>query len=78
MHTLSHINVSEFQSLLRSVAIPSDTKVTVTFEDEPVALAVLRQQKGLEALRKLRGSGNGRLMAALMRERVKERKRDRR
>jgi hypothetical protein len=73
MATLVHITLSEFQSLLRFVTLPSETKVTVTFEDEQSAVTVLKRQKALEAMRKLRGSGNGNLVTALLQERERER-----
>ena len=75
MTTLTHITLSEFQWLLRGVALPSETKVTVTFEDEQTAVAILRRQKTMDAMRKLRGSGNGKLVTALLHEREQERER---
>lgn len=75
MTTLAHITLSEFQWLVRGIALPSETKVTVTFEDDQTAVAIARRQKAMEAMRKLRGSGNGKLVTALLHEREQERER---
>ena len=72
MSALEHVTVSELQTLLASMHLPSDTRVTVTFEDGQVSEAAVRREKALAALRKLRGSGNGRLVTALLREREKD------
>ncbi len=75
--TLAHITLSEFQSLLQGVRLPLETMLTVTFEDEHAAL-MLKRQKAVNAMRKLRGSGNGNLVNALLQERKRERERENR
>ncbi len=76
--TLAHMTLSEFQSLLQGVRLPLETMLTVTFEDEHTALVILKRQKALNAMRKLRGSGNGNLVNALLQERKRERERENR
>ncbi len=72
MTTLSHITLTEFESLLQGVHLPTETRVTITFEDDRAGLELIKRRKALEAMRKLRGSGNGNLVNVLL----KERKRD--
>ena len=64
-----NVTLSELQNLLSSTHLPSDTRVTATPEDDHVSEATIRREKALAALRKLRGSGNGRLVTALLTER---------
>lgn len=72
MTTLAHITLAEFQTLLRGVQLPIETRLTVTFEDERSEMAIMQQRKALEALRKLRGSGNGNLLRVLLQDRERE------
>lgn len=72
MTTLVHITLSEFQTLLRGVQLPRETRLTVTFEDERSAIAIAQRKKAIEAMRKLRGSGNGNLMKVLLQDREQE------
>lgn len=74
--TFAHITLAEFQSLLQVVRLPSETTLTVTFEDEQATLALLKRKKALDAMKKLRGSGNGNLVNALLHERQRERERE--
>lgn len=72
MSTLERLTLSELQNLLSSMHLPSDTRMTVTSEDVQVPEAAMRREKASAALRKLRGSGNGRLVTALLRDREKD------
>ena len=72
MQTLENITVSEFQDLLDHVKLPTKTRFTVTFEDEQSAIKILKRKRAIEAMQKLRGSGNGNLVAALLEEREKD------
>ncbi len=72
MSTLAHITLAEFQWLLRESHLPNDTRISVTFDDQQAEIAVLKRQRALEALQKLKGSGNGRLLAALLQDRERE------
>lgn len=73
MSTFAHITVSEFQRLVQESRLPNDTKISVTFDDQQAEIEVLKYQRAYEALRKLKGSGNGRLSAALLQDREQER-----
>ena len=72
MTKLEHITLSEFESLARCANLPPQTRLTVTVEDDQAALQIVRHQEALEAMRKLRGSGNGRLVRALLEERARD------
>ena len=72
MTTLAHITVSDFTSLVQTANLPLDTRITVTVEDDDAAMKLVQRQKALVAMRKLRGSGTGRLVETLLRERQKD------
>ncbi len=72
MSTFEHVTISELQNLLQSLQLPIDTRVTITFEDGRAIQEALKRQKALQAMQKLRGSGNGNLVAALLAEREKD------
>lgn len=72
MTTLAHITLFEFETLLKGVELPKETRLTVTFEDEQSAIAIAQRTKALEAMRKLRGSGNGNLVRVLLQDRERE------
>ncbi len=69
MPTEINITVSEFQSILTQTPLPSDMRLTISFEDEGAAREFLRKRSAVEAMKSLRGTGNGNLVAALLRER---------
>ncbi len=69
MITLNHITLKEFEALARTNKLSSDTRLTVIVEDEQAEVRLRRRQQTQAALQKLRGSGNGRLMAVLLQER---------
>ena len=75
MTTLAHITLFEFETLLKGVELPKETRLTVTFEDEQSAIAIAQRTKALEAMRKLRGSGNGNLVRVLLQDREREKTR---
>ncbi|MCP4696636.1 MAG: hypothetical protein GY862_07285 [Gammaproteobacteria bacterium] len=72
MITLAHITLSEFESLARGVKLPLETRLTVIFEDDQTAVELVKQKKALEAMRRLRGSGNGNLVNVLLQERERK------
>ncbi len=72
MTTLSHITLSEFESLTQNAKIPLETRLTVTIEDDRIALEVVKRQKALAAMQKLRGSGTGNLVERLLQERQRD------
>ena len=72
MSTIEHVTFSESENLLRTLALPPDTRLTVTFEDKEAAQKALKRQKALEAMKRLKGSGNGNLVATLLSERERD------
>ncbi len=71
MQTMKHITLSELNEKFNSLHLPSGTRLTVTIEDKEIKKP-FDKQKGLEAMKKLKGSGNGNLVAALLKERRKD------
>lgn len=61
--------LSEFQTLLEQTPMPPDMRLTVTFEDDDAANVLLRRKNVIDAMNKLRGTGNGNLVSALLRAR---------
>ncbi len=72
MSTIEHVTLSELQNILQSLQLPPDTRLTVQFEDAQAMQKALKRQKAIEAMKKLKGSGNGNLVAALLTEREKD------
>ena len=72
MSIIEHVTVSELENLLRALDLPPDTRLTVTFEDKEAAQKALKRQRALEAMERLKGSGNGNLVAALLSERERD------
>lgn len=72
MSTIEHVTLSELQDLLQSLQLPPDTRLTVKFENTQAVEKALKRQKAVEAMKQLKGSGNGNLVTALLTEREKE------
>ena len=72
MSTLENITLSEFRAFINRIKLPAKTRLTVTFEDAPSAAEILKRKRAIEAMQKLRGSGNGNLVNALLNEREKD------
>jgi hypothetical protein len=72
MTTLENITLSEFKALINHVKLPAKTRLSVTFADDQSAIEILKRKKATEAMQKLRGSGNGNLVTALLEEREKD------
>jgi hypothetical protein len=72
MSTIEHVTLSELQDLLQSLQLPPDTRLTVKFEDAQAVQKALKRQKAIEAMKKLKGSGNGNLVTALLAEQEKD------
>lgn len=72
MSTIENVTLSELQDLLQSLQLPPDTRLTIKFEDVQAAQKALKWQKAIDAMKKLKGSGNGKLVTALLTEREKE------
>jgi hypothetical protein len=71
MSTAIDITLSEFQFFLKHLELPSETRLRIIFEDN-AASEMLKRKRAIESMRKLRGSGNGNLLNALLREREKD------
>ncbi len=72
MSAIEHVTVKELQDLLQSLELAPDTRLTIKFEDGQAVQKALKRRKAIEAMRKLKGSGNGNLVNALLAEREKE------
>ena len=72
MSTIEHVTLSELQDLLQSLHLPPDTRLKVEFEDAQTIQKALKRQTAIAAMKKLKGSGNGNLVTALLAEREKE------
>ena len=72
MSTVEHVTLDELENLMRDLNLPTETRMTVIFENEDISPDLLKRQKALKALAKLKGSGTGRLVAALLQERAKD------
>ena len=72
MSMIKHVTLSELQDLLQSLQLPSNTQLTVQFEDAQSIQKAVKWQAAVKAMEKLKGSGNGNLVAALLAERKKE------
>ncbi|MEK7275227.1 MAG: hypothetical protein AAB296_01655 [Candidatus Desantisbacteria bacterium] len=68
MSTVAYTTLSELQSL----NLPLQTRLAITFEDTETALEVLKRQNVIEAMKKLKGSGNGNLVTVLLEERKRD------
>jgi hypothetical protein len=72
MSKIEKIPLSRLEDLLRSLNLPDNTTVTLPIEDNEAAQKALRRHKALEAMKKLKGSGNGNLVVALLKDREKD------
>ena len=72
MPTFTSITLSELKSLLHSLKLPSETKLSITFEDDQVNEEILKRKSAISAMKKLKGSSNGKLVSVLLRERQRK------
>jgi len=72
MSMVEHVTLSELQDFLQSLQLPPDTRLTIQFEDTVTIQKALKRQKAVQAMKKLKGSGNGNLVTALLTERAKD------
>nr|VFK66195.1 MAG: hypothetical protein BECKUNK1418G_GA0071005_108214 [Candidatus Kentron sp. UNK]VFK71806.1 MAG: hypothetical protein BECKUNK1418H_GA0071006_108214 [Candidatus Kentron sp. UNK] len=75
MQTTINTTLSELQPVLERLSLPSETKLKITFEDNDPGWETRRREMAMDAIKKLRGSGNGKLLNALLEERARERTR---
>ena len=69
MTTLFNITTSESKTLNQPPMPPSDTLCAIKMEDNHTSLQIMKRQKALAAMNKLKGSGNGCLVNILLKER---------
>lgn len=72
MSTVINSTISELQLLLNQIELPSETRIRIIFEENNHACEIIKRKRVVEAMRKLRGSGNGNLLNALLTEREKD------
>jgi len=72
MATTEHLTLSELKSILKDIKLPSDTRVSISFEDEDAVLEIQKRKKALLAMKQLKGSGTGKLVSILLEERQKD------
>jgi len=75
MQTTIDTTLAELQPVLDRLSLPSETKLKITFEQNDPDWEARRRERAREAMKKLRGSGNGQLLDALLEERARERAR---
>lgn len=72
MATIKNVTLSKLQEKLNSLQLPSNAQLTIIIEENVGIKNVWDKQKALEAMKKLKGSGNGKLVDALLKERKKD------
>ncbi|KPA18961.1 hypothetical protein MHK_000822 [Candidatus Magnetomorum sp. HK-1] len=72
MSTMINSSISELQFLLNQIELPSKTRIKIIFEDSTNATQILKQKRVLDAMKKLRGSGNGNLINVLLTDRKRD------
>ena len=72
MSTTINITLSELKFYLNHLSLPSETQLRIIFDDDNIAVEILKRKRAIDAMKKLRGSGNGNLVNALLREREKD------
>nr|VFJ89673.1 MAG: hypothetical protein BECKH772B_GA0070898_1000613 [Candidatus Kentron sp. H]VFJ96337.1 MAG: hypothetical protein BECKH772A_GA0070896_1010213 [Candidatus Kentron sp. H]VFK05202.1 MAG: hypothetical protein BECKH772C_GA0070978_102467 [Candidatus Kentron sp. H] len=75
MQTTINTTLSELQPVLNRLSLPSETKLRITFEENDPDWEARKREMAMNAMEKLRGSGNGKLLDALLEERARERTR---
>ena len=69
MSTKINITLSELQSFLNHLSLPSETRLSIVFDDNDASVEILKRKRAIDAIKKLKGSGNGNLTNALLKER---------
>ncbi len=72
MSTTINITVSELQLFLNHLSLPSETRLSIIFDDNDASVEILKRKRAIDAIKKLKGSGNGNLTNALLKEREKD------
>ena len=71
MATLAHITVSELQEFIQTKNINNKTRLTVIFENDNTTSSV-KKMIANQAIKKLKGSGNGNLVSTLLKDRIRD------
>ena len=69
MSTKINITLSELQSFLNHLSLPSETRLSIVFDDNNVSVEIMKRERAIDAIKKLKCSGNGNLTTALLKER---------
>ncbi|KPA17075.1 hypothetical protein MHK_002732 [Candidatus Magnetomorum sp. HK-1] len=72
MSTMINSTVSELQFLLNQTALPSKTRIRIIFEDKNKGTEMFKRKRTIEAMKQLRGSGNGNLLNVLLTDRKRD------
>jgi hypothetical protein len=72
MIILEHVNLAELPERLHLLKLPAETRLTVTAEDSNAVHPRWDKSTTLAAMNKLKGSGNGKLVTALLQARERE------
>ncbi|ETR69967.1 MAG: hypothetical protein OMM_09159 [Candidatus Magnetoglobus multicellularis str. Araruama] len=72
MSTMINSTISELQFLLNQAQLPSKTRIRIIFEDKNRGAEILKRKRTIEAMRQLRGSGNGNLLDVLLTDRKRD------
>jgi hypothetical protein len=72
MSTMINSTISELQFLLNQAQLPSKTRIRIIFEDKNRGAEILKRKRAIEAMRQLRGSGNGNLLDVLLTDRKRD------
>ena len=72
MPTMLNSTISELQYLLNQSELSSTTRIRIIVDDDNHVIELLKRKKAIDAMNKLRGSGNGNLLNVLLTEREKD------
>lgn len=72
MATLEHITLEDLEKAIHSLHLPSNTRFTVIIENSENLEKLTKRKQALDAMKKLKNSGNGKLLSALLTERKKD------
>jgi hypothetical protein len=72
MSTMINSTISKLQFLLNQAQLPSKTRIRIIFEDKNRGAEILKRKRAIEAMRQLRGSGNGNLLDVLLTDRKRD------
>jgi hypothetical protein len=74
MIIFEQVNLTELPERLHLLNLPAETRLTVIAEDNSVAQPRWNKTTSLAAMNRLKGSGNGKLVVALLEARKQEKR----